>query len=104
MFKLAIYQVVTLCQKKRQLILCVCWAGPGIFPEFGSVNLDPTGSILVFSILQLLRFSGLATLHIHSNDIVGQVNQEAVFKRWDLSGNRKIHLALMEVLPFEMVR
>jgi hypothetical protein len=26
----------------------------------------------------------------------GQVNPEAIFKRWDSSGNRKIHLAFID--------
>jgi hypothetical protein len=61
-FKLAIFQVVS--------------------PEFGFVNLDPA----LFWIC-----SDVVMLHIHRNDTVGQFNPEAVLKRWDSSGNRKIH-------------
>jgi hypothetical protein len=32
--------------------------------EFGSVNLDHAGSVLVFSILQVLRFSGSLNLEL----------------------------------------
>ncbi|VDI48642.1 Hypothetical predicted protein [Mytilus galloprovincialis] len=39
------------------------------------------------------RLCGLALLHVHRNDAVGQVKAESVLRRWDLSGNRKIHLA-----------
>jgi hypothetical protein len=53
-----------------------------IFPALGSVNSDPAEFALSFSILQLLRYSELM-LHIHRNDTVGQVNPEAVFKRWE---------------------
>jgi len=42
------------------------------------------------------RLCGLAMLHVHSNDTVGQVNPEAVLKRWDSSSNRKIHLAFTD--------
>ena len=33
---------------------------------------------------------------LHRNDTVGQVNPEAVLKRWNSSGNRKIHLAFTD--------
>jgi hypothetical protein len=33
------------------------------------------------------RMCGLAMRHVHRNDTVGQVNPEAVLKRWDSSGN-----------------
>ena len=85
MFKLAIFQVVS----------PFFWGGGRIqelLPEFGFVNLDPAGSVLAFSILDLLRCSGLVMLHIHRNDTVGQFNPEAVLKRWDSSGNRKFIL------------
>ena len=39
---------------------------------------------------------GLEMLYVHRNDTVGQVNPEAVLKRWDLCGNRKIHLAFTD--------
>ena len=73
-FKLAIYQVVS----------PFFWGEGGIhelFPEFGFVNVDPAGSVLAFSILDLLRCNGLVMLHIHRNDTVGQFNPEAVLKR-----------------------
>ena len=38
----------------------------------------------------------LAMYHVHRNDTVGQVNPEAVLKRWDSSGNRKTHLAFTD--------
>jgi len=47
---------------------------------------------------------GLAMIHVHHNDTVGQVIPEAVLKRRDSSGNRKIHLAFTDlVLSFEIV-
>jgi hypothetical protein len=42
------------------------------------------------------RLCWLAVLHVHRNDTVGQVNPEAVLKRWDSSGNREIHLAFTD--------
>ena len=39
---------------------------------------------------------GLEMFYVHRNDTVGQVNPEAVLKRWDLCGNRKIHLAFTD--------
>jgi len=42
------------------------------------------------------RLCWLAMLHVHRNDTVGQVNPEAVLKRWDSSGNREIHLAFTD--------
>ena len=73
------------------------WGGvQELFPGFGFVNLDLDGPVLDFSILDLLRCSGLVMLHIHRNDTVGQFNPEAVLKRWDSSGNRKIHLAITD--------
>ena len=42
------------------------------------------------------RMCWLFMLHVHHNDTVGQVNPEAIFKRWDSSGNRKIHLAFID--------
>jgi hypothetical protein len=41
-----------------------------LFPGFGFVNLDLDGPVLDFSILDLLRCSGLVMLHIHRNDTV----------------------------------
>ena len=92
MFKLAIFQVVSPGG---------FWGGGGggiqeLYPEFGFVNLDPAGSVIAFSILDLLRCSGLVMLHIHHNNTVGQFNPEAVLKRWDSSGNRKIYLAITD--------
>jgi hypothetical protein len=50
------------------------------------------------------RLCGLAMIHVHRNDAVGQVIPEAVLKRRDSSGNRKIHLAFTDlVLSFEIV-
>jgi hypothetical protein len=43
-----------------------------------------------------LRLFGLEMLYVHCNDTVGQVNPEAVLKRWDLSGNSKIHLTFTD--------
>jgi hypothetical protein len=40
----------------------VWFSGEGKIPEFGSVNLDPAGSVIVFSILKVLRFSGSLNL------------------------------------------
>ena len=34
---------------------------------------------------------GLAMLHVHRNDTYRQVNPDAVIKRWDSNGDRKIH-------------
>jgi len=75
---------------KEKIIVSVCvvffWGGGGvqdIFPALGSVNSDPAEFALSFSILQLLRLSELMMLHIHRNDTVGQVNPEAVLKRWE---------------------
>jgi hypothetical protein len=49
------------------------------------------------------RQCGLAMIHVHRNDTVGQVIPEAVLKRRDSSGNRKIHLAFTDlVLSFEI--
>jgi hypothetical protein len=31
----------------------------------------------------------LAMPHVHCNDTVGQINADAIHKRWDSSGNRK---------------
>jgi hypothetical protein len=87
-FKLAIFQVVS--------PFFLGGAIHELFPEFDFVNLDLAGSVLAFSILDLLRCSGLVMLHIHRNDTVGQFNPEAVLKRWDSSGNRKIHLAITD--------
>ena len=42
------------------------------------------------------RLCGLQMLHVHRNDTDWQVNSEAVLKIWDLSGNRKIHIAFTE--------
>jgi hypothetical protein len=42
------------------------------------------------------RLCGLGVLHVHRNDTVGKVNPEAVLRRWDSSGNRKIHLAFTD--------
>jgi hypothetical protein len=42
------------------------------------------------------RLCGLAMIHVHRNDAVGQVIPEAVLKRRDSSGNRKIHLAFTD--------
>jgi hypothetical protein len=86
MFKLSIFQVVSPFLGEIH----------ELFSEFGFVNLDPAGSVLAFSILNLLRCSGLVMLHIHRNDTVGQCNPEAVLKRWDSSGNRKIHLTITD--------
>ena len=91
MFKLAIFQVVS--------PVGFFLGGGGIqelYPEFGFVKLDTAGSVLAFSILDLLRCSGLVMLHIHRNDTVGQFNPEAALKRWDSSGNRKIHLPITD--------
>ena len=43
-----------------------------------------------------LRLCELEMLYVHRNDTVGQVNPEAVLKRWDSRGNRKIHLAFTD--------
>jgi hypothetical protein len=48
----------------------------------------------------------LAMLHVHRNVkcAVGQVNPEAGLKRWDSSGNRKIHLAFAAyVLSMDLI-
>jgi hypothetical protein len=51
------------------------------------------------------RLCGLAMIHVHRNDTVGQVIPEAVLKRRDSSGNRKIHLAFTDlVLSFEIIK
>ena len=51
------------------------------------------------------RLYWLAMLHLHRNDTVGHVNPEAVLKRWNSSGNRKIHLAFTDwVLSFEIIQ
>jgi hypothetical protein len=42
------------------------------------------------------RLCELVMLHVHRNDTVGQVNAEVVLKRWDLGGNRTIHLAFTD--------
>ncbi|XP_048727017.1 zinc finger MYM-type protein 1-like [Ostrea edulis] len=42
------------------------------------------------------RLCGLAMLHVHRNDNAGKVSPEAVLKRWDLSGTRKIELAFTD--------
>ena len=42
------------------------------------------------------RLYGLSMLHVHRNDTVWEVNSETVLKRWDSSGNRKIHLAFTD--------
>jgi len=42
------------------------------------------------------RLCGLAMLHVHRNDTVGEENPETVLKRWDSSGNRKINLAFTD--------
>ena len=42
------------------------------------------------------RLCVLAMLHAHRNDTIGQVKLEAILKRWDSSGNRKIHLAFTD--------
>jgi len=49
-------------------------------PEFGSVNLDPAGSALVFSILQVLRFSGSLSLglSIQSYNIFYFLNKQYI--------------------------
>ena len=44
------------------------------------------------------RLCGLVMLHVHRNDTVGQVNPEVVLKRWDLGGNRTIHLAFTDTV------
>ena len=66
MFKLAIFQVVS--------PVGFFFGGAGwiqeLYPEFGFVKLDTAGSVLAFSILDLLRCSGLVMLHIHRNDTV----------------------------------
>ena len=47
----------------------------------------------------------LAMIYVHRNDTVGQVIPEAVLKRRDSSGNRKIHLAFTDlVLSFEIIQ
>ena len=48
---------------------------------------------------------GWAMIHVNRNDTVGQVIPEAVLKRRDSSGNRKIQLAFTDchlVLSFEI--
>jgi hypothetical protein len=35
-------------------------------------------------------------LHVHRNDTVGQVNPEAVLKRWNSNDNRKINIAFTD--------
>ena len=42
------------------------------------------------------RLCGLAMLHVHRNDTYRQVNPDAVIKRWDSSGDRKIHLVFTD--------
>ena len=42
------------------------------------------------------RLCELVMLHVHRIDTVGQVNAEVVLKRWDLGGNRTIHLAFTD--------
>ena len=42
------------------------------------------------------RLCGLAMLHVHRNDTYRQMNPDAVIKRWDSSGSRKIHLAFTD--------
>ena len=50
------------------------------------------------------RLCGLAMIHVHRNDTVGQVIPESVLKRRDSSGNRKIHLTFTDlVLSFEII-
>ena len=50
------------------------------------------------------RLCGLAMIHVHRNDTVGQVIPEAVLKRRDSSGKRKIYLAFIDlVLSFEII-
>ena len=50
------------------------------------------------------RLCVLAMLHVHRNDTIGQVKLEAILKRRDSSGNRKIHLAFTDyVLSFEII-
>jgi len=44
------------------------------------------------------RLCGLAMIHVHRNDTVGQVIPEAVLKRRDSSGNRKIHLVFTDLV------
>jgi hypothetical protein len=49
------------------------------------------------------RLCVLAMIHVHRNDTVEQVPQ-AVLKRRDSSGNRKIHLTFTDlVLSFEII-
>jgi hypothetical protein len=45
----------------------------------------------------------LAMIYVHRNDTVGQVIPEAVLKRRDSSGNRKIHLVFTQE-PTDNVR
>jgi hypothetical protein len=35
------------------------------------------------------RLCGLEMLHVHRNDTVGQIDPDAVLKRWNSSGNSK---------------
>jgi len=42
------------------------------------------------------RLCWLAVLHVPRNDTVGQVNPEAVLKRWNSNGKRKINLAFTD--------
>jgi hypothetical protein len=42
------------------------------------------------------RLCGLAMLHVHRNDTYRQGNPDAVIKRWDSNGSRKIHLAFTD--------
>ena len=44
------------------------------------------------------RLCWLAMFHVHHNDTVGQVNPEAVLKRWISNGNRKINLTFTNYL------
>ena len=41
--------------------------------------------------------------HVHRNDTVGQIHPEAILKRWDSSGNMKIHTELIKYCHFKLI-